>query len=649
MASSDKSRPQLWLFKTTQTIVGYQLVNEKSLKFNAKKPEHRLLEILHLLLLLATLLAPPNVLALWWYYSFRPNNLQLWRSTPIGGKFEQIVAKGIDFVSGAILAPLAMALVNLLWFHWARVLACNEVSNRPRGTQLVSLLELSAISGGTYSPWNLWSLVRSSRIRLVLVALLALLSAVSMSLFVNIVAYEVVDSYEPFSAGTNWSLVELPRLQLGYEWEKWSAISFLDPDIIVNITSTLHQMSCKCLRIGSGQAWLSDSGEYIAVNASKASLNSVQRNVRELWQVPASRMGIECLPADIQSLRMVHDYRATIQYPDQENTSVVVNYPLGSGDQILQLNLNGLQYVNFWDPYDASTAKRVALLVLCISYQGVEYKFHNMTAIPSDFGNLPRRVDLWRDVTGDEDHTKDYYTTTWYGIGCDLHRSRGVVDLTRGDSQSQNWAVSSYSFPDKVTPMTSPLWYLDSIRFRYQSPLASLSGFGNALGAFAHVRNGTKFMTNMTAYAHAFVYASGAIETIMINSAVSNVSTVPNPRKYDVSGMQTTLKYQMTYIPGILVSGLITLTPRAAIVFGPVIASRGSLSMKSMREVDGLRFAVDFAEAVREDEMLVDASTWKRETLEEWADGVRLRYVIDGKGDDGDTNGEGGRIRLVKE
>jgi hypothetical protein len=148
--------------------------------------------------LLSTLLVPPIILAVWWSRVYGPQHLQLWRSAPIGGEFEQIVAKAIDVVSSAILAPLAMALVGRIWFQYARIVATSESNIDQKGTRLDSLLELSVTSSGTYDPWKLWALFRAARLRLSLVAVLALLAAVSTSLFVNIIAYEAFQTTRPF-------------------------------------------------------------------------------------------------------------------------------------------------------------------------------------------------------------------------------------------------------------------------------------------------------------------------------------------------------------------------------------------------------------------------------------------------------------------
>jgi hypothetical protein len=151
----------------------------------------------------------------------------------------------------------------------------------------------------------------------------------------------------------------------------------------------------------------------------------------------------------------------------------------------------------------------------------------------------------------------------------------------------------------------------------------------------------------MKAYAHAFVYASGAVETSLLNSASAGyISRARRPESYHIPGMETVLKYRMTYVPGILLFGLLTLITCAAIVLGMTVASWSSVAFRPMRVVDGPRFVVDFAEAVKGNEGLADAAVRSRRTLEKWADSTRLRYVVSAS-DEGKERGKG-YIQLVQ-
>jgi hypothetical protein len=268
-----------------------------------------------------------------------------------------------------------------------------------------------------------------------------------------------------------------------------------------------------------------------------------------------------------------------------------------------------------------------------------------LPVVQSAFGDLqPYKQDYSR--VSNAPYEKRDQTISWYGIACNLTRSHGTVNLTRASDRVRDWTVSSSMFTNASTDSPTAMTSFHKALFPYQSPFGSLSGFGTALGAYAQLGKGIAGAPNMTAYAHAFVQASGAIETSLLNSAVSNNSRVPLPVSYPLAGVETVLKYRMTYVPGILVFGLIDLTLCAAIVLGMTATAWNSMALRYMRLVDGLRFVVDFAETMRADEGLDDASAWSRARLERWADSIRLRYSVNATGDE---IGEGTRrIKLVK-
>jgi hypothetical protein len=206
-----------------------------------------------------------------------------------------------------------MAIVGRLWFRYARIAVIDETSKNRKGIQLVSMLELSVTSSGTYDPWKLWSLMSASQIRIRLVAALALLAAISTSLFVNIIAYEAVSTTRAFTYSRDISLTPLPRFGIGLNMTRVWGVGVrnwagADSKVVVETTSVLHQLAYGDVQISSGQSWNADTGEYIAVDASRSSLDNVIPGVIELMDVPATRLGIKCTPANITNLGL-YEYR----------------------------------------------------------------------------------------------------------------------------------------------------------------------------------------------------------------------------------------------------------------------------------------------------------------------------------------------------
>lgn len=125
-------------------------------------------------------------------------------SAKIGGHLTQTQAKAIDFVCGALLAPLLMAGFNFIWFACARVCVVNEDAATHRGSRgvpLQSLTRASRTSMGSYDLLGLWELFSAKTWRLSVLGALALLSAISSSTLSNIIAYESFREEGPSNGG----------------------------------------------------------------------------------------------------------------------------------------------------------------------------------------------------------------------------------------------------------------------------------------------------------------------------------------------------------------------------------------------------------------------------------------------------------------
>lgn len=125
-------------------------------------------------------------------------------SAKIGGHLTQTQAKAIDFVCGALLAPLLMAGLNFIWFACARVCVVNEDAATHRGSHgvpLQSLTRASRTSMGSYDLLGLWELFSAKTWRLSVLGAVALLSAISSSALSNIIAYESFREEGPSNGG----------------------------------------------------------------------------------------------------------------------------------------------------------------------------------------------------------------------------------------------------------------------------------------------------------------------------------------------------------------------------------------------------------------------------------------------------------------
>ena len=108
-------------------------------------------------LLLSSLLVPLFAL-IWWIVDVIWHRSDVLGATIIGGQLSYIQAKAIDFVSGAVFAPLLMVLLDSLWFSNAHVSVVNE-QQKGMGVSLPSLIEASRTSVGGFNPLKLRALL----------------------------------------------------------------------------------------------------------------------------------------------------------------------------------------------------------------------------------------------------------------------------------------------------------------------------------------------------------------------------------------------------------------------------------------------------------------------------------------------------------
>lgn len=295
--------------------------------------------VLFLFILLCLSFCIPFVtLISWWARVYRPDHLEMWRSAPIGGSFSQIGAKTIDFATSVFIAPIVMASINYVWFQWARIVSANEMPNSQTAVPLASVLELSTTSAGSYDLVKMWRILQAYRLRYTSMAILVLLSAISTSLFVNFVAYEAFPSSEGFENSANSSLRYLSdpvissiNVSLGATAGMGDFGELSESTLSTEYTTLLHSVYFGDYKNDSGQAWTHITPEFVTANATKDSLDKVDDQIEQLWDVPGYRQTISCQPAKIQNFT-IDDVnmagfdkrvymRSLVELPDRKNVS----------------------------------------------------------------------------------------------------------------------------------------------------------------------------------------------------------------------------------------------------------------------------------------------------------------------------------------
>lgn len=123
-----------------------------------------------------------------------------------------------------------------------------------------------------------------------------------------------------------------------------------------------------------------------------------------------------------------------------------------------------------------------------------------------------------------------------------------------------------------------------------------------------------------------FLYAAG--ETERISYEIKNVQSTPNDTRssFHVQATQQVLRYRMTYVPLILLSGILSIFFAASLSLSLILSSRRTVSYRMWRDVDSLRLLVDSVNGLRFDPILKDLHDLSNEEMEKRAKLYRVQY-----------------------
>jgi hypothetical protein len=267
-------------------------------------------------------------------------------------------------------------------------------------------------------------------------------------------------------------------------------------------------------------------------------------------------------------------------------------------------------------------------------FQGMPTKYYNQTVVvPSAYGNIPTSI---------QNLTKFGFTgvkstMVLWGLWCWLDLQEGIVNLAR--SATLDWEIDTSNFSNKTSRQKSLLaeW---QTHLGYRAPgTPSTSGIAPALAqsALQPVNKSVLFfndpysdtlLINDTDYrtlALNYLYASGEAQRIAYGVAASESSRATAFSFYHVGGIITQQQYIITYLPAILVIGLVSLLAAAAMPVGMAVYTGKTDSARIFRDVNLIRLLVDATGLYEEVKPMADAQIPNQE-LENWADGYLAKY-----------------------
>ncbi|KAF2137367.1 uncharacterized protein K452DRAFT_301959 [Aplosporella prunicola CBS 121167] len=599
---------------------------------------------LHIILVLLTLVIPIVALAAWLATSGIHARFKTFHGEEIGGHLTQAQAKALDVVSGAVLAPLVMAGLNLVWFAVARVAVVKEegedtrkyppASNADsfrRGIPLSSLVAASQSSSGTYDLLHLWTLLRGRTMRLVSLVLLCLFSALGRSALANLVAYEAffenVASPHPYQlrymrdAVIESSVVIPTSLQMdvfGFNTEQQASVA--------------NQMSGMLtgLNFQNATKMLESDGSYVGVNTTAAALDALPASVVGLVNVPGFRVSVECAPAQLSNLAVLAMGAYDTSINGIADTTLFRAQIPGPSSVLKGASNDVYSFVAF----DFNTTN--AFLGYLTSFDYSNY------TIATPYGTLNPTV---ANMTS-SGFTGTKATMSVWGLQCSLYQQSGQLNLTRAHNSDVTIAAATFAPETEKMKIPSALatWQAN---LNYHAPTAAIPGIGPALArtacpATASSADSTlcsagQNSTDFAALARNFLYASAEARTIAIEVAASNATREKPEYVYTVQAVVTRQFYRMTYVPVVLAVGLASLVLAALVVGGMAWVARGSEAVGGWRVRDVGRVVVDAVAGLGGERgggaEVGCVAAGSNEGVARWTEGCRVVYerAVDGE------------------
>ncbi|KAK3661678.1 hypothetical protein LTR56_000167 [Elasticomyces elasticus] len=515
-------------------------------------------------------------------------------SEKIGGKLTQAQAKAIDVVCSVVFAPGLMAALDYFWFSNARVAAVNE-RHDGKGIPLDTLAAASNLSSGTYDSMTTLSLLRGKTWRLLLLAVLVLVAAVARSAVTNILAYEAYSEVRFFASTADLryladTAIDFGRTQDIAEYGYNSSQQALVANKVTGLLTGLNYEGASSKLI---------DGAYVGANATTESMNKQPAAVVKLYDVPGFRLTVNCATHQPDYIGVtarggyVTDvlFLVTSELPDGGRyrasypgvpTQLTTSY--NDVYQFAAFSLDAEEvYLAFLTSFNGSTNVKSSV------YGPIIPVAQNMTGqgvngIDTGFGGTKTIMSFW-------------------GITCSVYRQEGLLNYTRESSDEWKLAASRFDDHSRRVPSPLPPWQTN---LQYHAPRSAIPGIGPAIALSAQ---GGEISVNLPMnisyenLAHNYLYAAGEVERIVYEVSASDLSRDTDDLVYSYlsDGMRMVEYYRMTYVPAILMTGLVSLLAAAGAALGLSVYVSGTCSTREYRKVDAIRLIIDAIEGLGHD------------------------------------------------
>ncbi|KAF5010376.1 hypothetical protein FDECE_3492 [Fusarium decemcellulare] len=525
------------------------------------------------------------------------------RAQPIKGPFNSTTAKLIDAASSMLVAPAIIAIANWHIFKLARLSAVNEHPGRSSTASLTVLVEIAGTDWGSTSPVKFWTFLRSQKPRIICLGVITILSALSISFLSNVVAYE--------SEGENVA--------------RTKELEYIRLEVLNYFENQLQRLQTAKLSSGSDGV--------LHANVSSRAQSALSTTTRRLSNVPTFQLKASCKPSSLTSV--------SIKAPNVDNPHLRLvleegSSPIGSGPtqfhasfgtrtefltkQSLTVGMDKGPAVK----YPLVALNKNAIWVGSFSYSGNStIDFEEPT---ERFGKLLPFRQSSANFTQLEREDESYSLTFW-GITCHLERSTGKAIISVNGT---HWSIAPETFRDQKLETRDDVPAL--LEGQYFDTFDD-GRVGRAPGLGGHLLRAT-----LGVYREAEL-SNWNTETLVdafLWFEAETRSAPQNDRQADQSDKSVSFKatagepqeYTMTFIPWLLLCGLVTLGVSCVLTVVLTLDSLKVPSLRSGRVLDSIRLTADVGVALEKKDFEA-ASTWDGDKLNMCADEVQFRYKKD--------------------
>ncbi|KAJ4148981.1 hypothetical protein NW754_000417 [Fusarium falciforme] len=548
------------------------------------------------------------------------------KAVRIGGNVSSTWAKLIDAAASMLVAPAILAIANWHMFKLARLSAVNEHDKRDSKASLNVLVEVASTDWGSTSPLKFWTFLQSQKPRIICLGVISILSALSFSLLSNVTAYE-----EAGSVNTTTTLEAMQGMQ-----------NFLKQPLPLEISDTerlqiLNDLENQLQRLQATDLEPRSNG-FLGVNISSRARLEMRPTIEQLFNVPAYRISASCKPSNLSTV--------SIGSPDKNDSHVRFNLEEAasssvSGSTRFRADFGIVEELLARQGMEAARTNSLSVRYPLIAFSGTATWIGGFSYTGNETVDLTETTRYSSLVPfrakevvhspscaeGSEFKSESYDLTFW-GVVCSLNRWSGTATANLNGT-TLSLAQSRLHDEKLEAQDETPILFLGQKFDTFESGRVGRSpGIGGYLlrAARRAYQEADRPAWGIETLVDAFVWYEVAVrEAIQGDKSDAKIERLVSQVEVLEKKPDT---YTMTFVPWMLLFGLVALGVACALAVALSLDSLGVPSFRSGRVLDAVRLTADLGRTLGK--TAFEETYWmSRQELNDCAEGAKFKYEPD--------------------